>query len=165
MKKLMLIVAISTFFFSCKKDDAASDPFVGEWYFHLNESAYSDNYIGNGTTGFNVSRVTNKTLVNIESAGSGKYFIGSKILSGKVVDYSLPNSAGGTPFFLATQTSSAAQQFTIEKVPNSTDMYFIKSFSNPDKVLTVLNSPFYANYLTFTTLSNTNSSQQWKLEK
>jgi hypothetical protein len=165
MKKLMLVIAVITFFFSCKKDDAA-DPLVGNWYLKVNEVSnpagyYIYSYPNN--PGVYISGVPNKTLVNIESAGNGKYYLSIAGVAGKTLDYNQVNTY--TYMELLTRTNVASQQFTFEKVSNSTDVYYIKSVSNPDKLLSGTTNP--GGYSTvFSTLAATNGYvRQWKLEK
>lgn len=163
MKKLILIVAVGAFFFSCKKEDAV-DPLVGNWYLKLNEVSNTAYYIYSSpnTPGFYISG-SNKTLVNVESAGNGKYYLTIPGIAGKTLDYNQANTF--TYLEILTRTNVASQQFTFEKLTNANDVYYIKSVSNPDKLLSGTTNGF--GYSTvFSTLAQTSGYvRQWKLEK
>ncbi len=163
MKKLIFIAASCIIFFSCKKDDAV-DPLVGNWYLKANEST-SGYYIYSfpNSPGFYISG-GNKSLVSVESAGNGKYYLSIAGIAGKTLDYNQVNSF--TNLELLTRMNVASQQFTFEKLSNSTDVYYIKSVSNPDKLLTgISNGVNYSAIFDVLRASSFARLQQWKLEK
>jgi hypothetical protein len=171
MKHFIIILIASTLLFSCKKKNeevTTVNPLVGNWYIKANQLS-TPTYVTTSSTNnivFDVNgSATSKTLVNIEAAGEGKYYISIAGVAGKTLDYNQINN--WTYLELLPRTNVPSQQFTFEKVSNSTDVYYIKSASNPDKYLTGFSGIIYVSI--FSTLKAPNSSntyiQHWKLEK
>jgi hypothetical protein len=163
MKKTLVIIITVLLFVSCKKNktDVVKDPLEGEWYFRLQNTGGFYAYNDRGAAQFNMGIV--KALFTISKAAEGKYYISLKEHAGRVLDYKQVNAY--TFLELLPKNGNESQLFNFEKVPDSTAVYYIRSVSNSNHILSGISNGF--NYSLFFDVLKPYSlyRQQWKLEK